>query len=241
MKSLDLFSCIGCHAIGFRRAGIETIMFCEKDNWRSEQIAINFPGVPIHDDVRNFGWWAGCPERADIVIGGPPCQTTSKAAAIHGKRTGKSLWPEMLSVGLEVAAEWFVVEQPPGHAAWEAQVSDDLSKVGFHVARSEFGACDVGAPFLRRRVFILACTSMSRLEVAWRSIPSEIESVKRAADARGDWEPGKLAFVSVDARSADELGRTMGAKFRKRWIEALGDSNPPHMAEVIGRSIMCAH
>lgn len=34
MKALDLFSCIGCHAIGFDRAGIRTVQFCEVDPWR---------------------------------------------------------------------------------------------------------------------------------------------------------------------------------------------------------------
>ncbi len=29
MKSPALFSCIGCQAIGFARAGIETVAFCE--------------------------------------------------------------------------------------------------------------------------------------------------------------------------------------------------------------------
>jgi site-specific DNA-cytosine methylase len=141
----------------------------------------------------------------------------------------------MLGLGIGSCAEWIVVEQPPGNAAWEAQVSDDLSRSGYHVSRSEFGACDVGAPYLRRRVFLVACTSLPRLEIAWRSIPSEIECVKRAADARGDWSPDQLATLPVDAWSAGESGRE-----RRERIEALGDSNPPHMAEVIGRAIMIA-
>ena len=242
MKSLDVFSCIGCHAIGFERAGITTVMFCEKDDWRRERISERFPGVNVHDDVRSF-WWGIGPREAegvDIIIGGPPCQETSIAAAIHGKRTGNSLWPYMLRIGLDAHAKWFVVEQPPGHAAWEAKVAVDLSGAGYHVARFEFGACDVGAPYLRRRVFLVACTSLSRLAIARSALPSEIESVKRAADARGDWEPGKLAFVPVDAGSADEYSPGLRS-WRKKWIEAVGDSNPPHMAEVIGRTIAAAN
>lgn len=227
MRSLDIFSCIGCHAIGFARAGIDTIAFCESNAYRRGELAKSFQ-APIHDDVRTLA-----APRAGILIGGPPCQRTSVAAAIHGKRDGESLWPHMLRIGIDACAEWIVVEQPPGHATWEAEVCRDLSDAGYHVARVEFGACDVGAPYLRRRVFLVACADLPRLEIAWSAVPSEIDRVKRTADARGDWDPDKLATLQVDARSARERGI-----LRKEMIEALGDSNPPHMAEVIGRAIV---
>lgn len=229
LRSLDVFSCLGSHAIGFERAGIRTTAFCESNPFR--QTLLTRFGRKIYHDIRSEEI---CHEtQQDIIIGGPPCQRTSKAAAIHGFRTGESLWPYMLRVGLAVGTEWFVVEQPPGNAAWEAEVGSDLSKVGYGVARIEFGACDVGAPYLRRRVFLVACTGLQRLEITWKAIPSAIDRVKRAANARGDWDPDQLCSISVDAGSAKEFGQT-----RKNWIEALGDSNPPHMAEVIGLAIM---
>src|SRR5438270_704888 len=146
MRSLDLFSCIGCQALGFERAGIETIAFCENDPWRRERLNERFPGKYVHDDVRTLrGEWGSS---ADIVIGGPPCQRTSVAAAIHGKRDGESLWPDMLRVCDLLRPDWVVVEQPPGNAAWEAEVANDLRCSSYHVGRSEFGACDFGAPYL---------------------------------------------------------------------------------------------
>jgi site-specific DNA-cytosine methylase len=236
MKAIDLFSCIGCHAIGFKRAGIETIAFCEINRWRRKAIWDLELGAPIFGDIRGY---YPC-RQADIVIGGPPCQATSVAAAIHSKRTGDSLWPEMLRVGLDANAEWFVVEQPPGNEAWETEVCNDLSATGRHVARFEFGACDVGAPYLRRRVFLVACTSLQRLEIARQSLPRAIDETKRAADARGDWNPDQLATIPVDARAAGEFDRGPASQARRERIEALGDSNPPHMAEAIGRAIMAA-
>jgi site-specific DNA-cytosine methylase len=229
LRALDLFSCVGCHALGMQRAGIPTVALCESNQWRRSCLAKQFPGVPIHKDARSF---EGI--KANVVIGGPPCQRTSVASAIHGKRTGESLWPHMLRIGLNVAAEWFVVEQPPGNAAWEAEVGNDLSNSGRHVARIEFGANDIGAPYLRRRVFLVACTSLSRLEIAWRAIPSAIERVKRAAIARGDWDADSVPAFGMDTWRSEEIYE------RRQRIEALGDSNPPHMAEVIGRAILQA-
>jgi site-specific DNA-cytosine methylase len=105
MKALDLFSCIGGHSIGLAAAGIETIAFCEKDEWRREILAMHFPGIDIYDDVDST---PALP--ADIYVGGPPCQGTSVAAAIHGTRDGRTLWPNMLRLVSEGAPAWVVVE-----------------------------------------------------------------------------------------------------------------------------------
>lgn len=235
LKSLDLFSCIGCHAIGFERAGFETAALCEVNEWRRAKLKERFPNTEIYKDVRTVP-----ATKADVVFGGPPCQRTSVAAAIHGKRDGESLWPYMLKAGLDAGAEWFVVEQPPGNSEWERAVSADLCAAGRHVARLEFGAGDVGAPYPRRRVYIMACTSLSRLEVSWSAVPSQIEWVKRAANARAAWCPDILATLPVVAIDAGEMDRGEKSRERRQWIEALGDSNPPEMAEVLGRAIMRA-
>lgn len=236
MRSLDLFSCIGAHALGFHRAGIETVALCEDKPWRRDVLARNFRGIKIYDDVRTID-----PPEAEIVFGGPPCQKTSVAAAIHGKRSGESLWSFMLDVGIAAGAEWIVVEQPTGNKAWERTVQEDLARASYFVARVEFAASDVGAPYPRRRVYTMGCTSLSRLEVAWRSVPSAIKAVARAADARADWCPDKLATLPVVARDAGDMDRGPRSAYRQEAIDALGDSNPPHMAEVIGRAIMASN
>lgn len=231
MKSVDLFSCVGCHALGFQRAGIETIELCEIKPWRREVLCERFPGVPVFADIQLF---ESRFYRPDVVIGGPPCQGTSVAAAVHGYRSGRTLWPSMRRVIRGAEPHFVVVEQPTGNATWEAEVSRDLSDDGYRVARFEFGANDVGAPYIRRRVFLVACPSMSRLEVAWSALPSAIDRAKRAADARGDWDPDQIALLRVDD------WRSEGVDDRRERIEALGDSNPPAMAEAIGHAIVAA-
>lgn len=238
MQSIDLFSCVGCHALGFRRAGIETIRFVEINPARREVLRSHFPNIPAHDDVTTYK-----PEPADIVVGGPPCQRTSVGAAISGKRTGQTLWPVMRRIAQKSGAFWVVVEQPPGNARWERKVGRDLRADGYHVARVEFSAFDVGAPYLRRRVFVIACASLPRLAFAWASVPSEIKRVKGSAAARGSWNPSQLSTLRVDAKSAGEMdgpGADLASATRKERIEALGDSNPPEMAEVIARAIVRA-
>jgi hypothetical protein len=131
MRVLDVFSCIGFHALGMARAGeFETVAFCEFNPRRRQELARLYPGIPIYDDIRTM---PAIP--ADVIFGGPPCQATSVGAAIFGNRTGLSLWPYMLCAGINAGVEWFVVEQPPGNSAWETQVSEHLSRAGYHVAR----------------------------------------------------------------------------------------------------------
>lgn len=242
MRSLDLFSCIGCHALGFARAGIETVAFCESNPWRRGVLTKHFPGIPVHADARAF---AGVP--CDIIIGGPPCQRTSVAAAIWGVRTGESLWPEMLRIGLNVGVQWLVVEQPPGNGAWEAEVQNDLARACYHVARLEFAACDLGAPHIRRRVFFLANPCLSRLALAWAAVPQTIDRIARSAAPGNPWTagiPGTLRVADgrpgrMDANARAAVRGEMND--RSEQIEAVGDSNPPHMAEAIGRAIVEAH
>ena len=94
-RVLDLFSCIGNHKRGFDRAGqFETVAFVEANTWRRQKLAEFFPGIRVHDDVRTYQGQHG---DADIVVGGPPCQKTSVAAAIHGRR--RRWMPRRRSIG----------------------------------------------------------------------------------------------------------------------------------------------
>jgi hypothetical protein len=54
MKHLDLFSGIGGFALAARWAGIETVAFCEIEEFPRKVLEKNFPGVPIHHDIRTF-------------------------------------------------------------------------------------------------------------------------------------------------------------------------------------------
>ncbi len=96
MNALDLFSDIGCHAIGFERAGIKTVAFCESVLWRNLVIADNWPDLPVWTDIRKFN---GVP--ADIVIGDrparkrasvPPSTASAAGEASGGKCSAYATW-----------------------------------------------------------------------------------------------------------------------------------------------------
>jgi DNA (cytosine-5)-methyltransferase 1 len=226
VTSWDVFSCIGGHALGLHGAGITTTQFCELDAWRRRVLAHHFPNVPTHDDIHTFE-----PDGdTDLLIGGPPCQKTSGAAAIHGKRTGESLWPAMRR--LVPRAEWVVVEQPASAGdAWQAEVTYDLAIDGFHARRIDLTAFGLGGSHTRRRMFTLAHRDLSRLEIARFAVTREVERVARGTASGNPWAEGVPRTLRV------ATGLPAGME-RRRRIEALGDSNPPVMALVIGRALM---
>jgi DNA (cytosine-5)-methyltransferase 1 len=233
MNAYDLFSCIGGHSLGLQRAGIETAAFCEFDEWRRRVIAQNFPGIEIYDDVHTA---PAIP--ADIYVGGPPCGGTSVAAAIQGARTGRTLWPEMLRLVSAGSPAWVVVEQPPGNAEWEDKVTRSLEALGYGVRWADFKASSLGVLCPRRRRYAIACRDAARLEVARRSIASEVEARERVASQRNAGDVCVPRTLRVgDGFPARVVGLTAERSARVRRIRAIGDSNPPAMMEVIGRAI----
>lgn len=237
MRALDLFSCIGGHSIGLAAAGIETIAFCEKDEWRREIIARHFPGIDIYDDVDTT---PAIP--ADIYVGGPPCQGTSVGAAIQGTRDGRTLWPSMLRLVSKGSPAWVVVEQPPGNARWEDQVQGGLEALGYRVSWHNVEASSFGLLCRRRRRYAIACRDGERLEIAGRSLASQIEQAERTSSERN----ARSVSVPRDLRvghgvPAGVVGITAEKSERVRRIRAIGDSNPPVMMEAIGRALACAH
>lgn len=51
---IDLFSGIGGFALGLKLAGFKTVQFVEIDKFCQNVLQKNFPGVPIHDDIKTF-------------------------------------------------------------------------------------------------------------------------------------------------------------------------------------------
>ncbi|MBM9401599.1 DNA cytosine methyltransferase [Gluconacetobacter azotocaptans] len=232
----DLFSCVGGHALGLHAAGpIQTIRFVEADAWRRKVIAHHFPGISIYDDVHT----APTGMRADILVGGPPCQRTSALSAVHGYRTGHSLWSAMLHHAQHGHYGWIVVEQPASAGrTWFAQVQADLEATGRRVRRLDLTAFGLGAPHTRPRMFAIAHCDVSRLEIAWQAGSREADRIARGTASGNVWISGPPRGLRVaDGIPGGLDGYSVG---RQRRIEAIGDSNPPAMMTAIGRAILSA-
>lgn len=113
MRVLDLFAGIGGFSLAAHWMGWETVQFVEWEKYPQKVLAKNFPGVPIHGDIKTY---KGEKYAADIVCGGFPCQPFSRAGARKGQSDDRYLWPEMLRVIREVQPTWVIGENVAGLA-----------------------------------------------------------------------------------------------------------------------------
>lgn len=169
MKELSHFSlCSGIGGLDLAAewAGFKTVAQCEIDDYASKVLAKNFKGVPNLNDIRTvtnerLREYGVDPAGITVISAGFPCQPYSLAGKGLGDSDSRDLWGEVARVLGEVKPRWFVGENTPGLFARENQryfrrVLDDLTALGYSVGWGIWGACDVGAPHKRDRVFIVA-------------------------------------------------------------------------------------
>ena len=156
MQVLDLFSGIGGFSLGLKRAGMETIGFCEIDPFCRKVLAKHWPDVTIHTDIRSLDGkdYKG---RAEIICGGFPCQPFSQAGKRRGTEDDRHLWPEMLRVISEVRPTWVIGENVIGIVKMELDsILSDLEGEGYQTRAFIIPACGIDAPHKRDRVWIIA-------------------------------------------------------------------------------------
>lgn len=82
-----IFGYIGGFSLGLERAGMQTVCFCECDPFCQKVLNKNFPGVPVHGDIKTFHWpiantkYKGC-------IGGSGGSDTDGNGIQEGEQTG---------------------------------------------------------------------------------------------------------------------------------------------------------
>ena len=158
MRIISLFSGIGGLELGLEAAipHARTIIQVEQNAYCRQILAKHWPNAKRYSDVREVDG-ARLPQ-VDLICGGFPCQDISgagKGAGLAGARSG--LWYEFARIIEEARPAWVVVENvASGAKRWVDAVRGDLGKLGYETLPVPVAASDVGAPHLRRRIFIIA-------------------------------------------------------------------------------------
>ena len=161
---VDLFAGAGGIAEGFRQEGFESIAASDIDPDACASFARNFPdAVVVHGDLRSPLTKAKLLEaggRADVVVGGPPCQAFSQmrnhTRLIDDPRN--ALYKEFVAVVGRVVPTAFVMENVTGidQMGFREQIATDLELSGEYVVRPQvIDAADVGVPQTRRRLVFI--------------------------------------------------------------------------------------
>jgi DNA (cytosine-5)-methyltransferase 1 len=154
----SLFTGIGGLDLGLERAGMTVRWQVERDPWCQRVLAKHWPDVPRYKNVEDVGVDL---EPVDLICGGFPCQPVSQAGQQKGTDDDRWLWPEFQRIVGLLRPRYVLVENVPGlftanggHAFGE--VIGDLADSGYDCEWTVLSAADVGAPHLRKRVWIVA-------------------------------------------------------------------------------------
>lgn len=197
MNVLDLFSgAAGGWSLGLHRAGFTTVAACEIDPWRRERYAENFPHVRMYDDVRTLTaerLRADGVGTIDVVAGSPPCQDASsantKGRGVDGERTG--LVFEFVRLVAELRPRWTCFENSPRlRTRGIDRVLGELEALGYTCWPLVVGADDVGAPHIRKRLWLIAADTN---QVGVRKLPG--------------WRAGKNREVAPGAPDDSDADR----------------------------------
>lgn len=211
----SLFSGIGGLELGLERAGLGPVLWqCEIDPFCRRVLAKHWPTVTRFEDVTQPRSYP----HADLICGGFPCQDVSVAgrgAGLGGARSG--LWFHFAGVIARARPRFVVIENvASGARRWLPAVRRHLCELGYDSTAFGISAADVGAPHLRRRVFVVAHTERELVRVQqgrrsrahWQgSAEPRLDGSARpsathsdCAQREGDWRSGGAAAELADAR-----------------------------------------
>lgn len=248
MNVLSLFAGVGGLDLGLDRAGMTTVGQVEADPFCRRVLARHWPEVPHHDDVRTtVQWWRSAPRPpVHLVAGGFPCQPFSAAGHRRSVADERWGWPWMAAVVRHIRPRYVVVENVAellvdrDAFGW---LLGDLAALGFDAEWGVFTACAVGAPHVRRRLFLVAYTNGfdgqaglglgSEQRVAgepWRT-PTRVD----LGTTQGAWRDRVHESVAASRTDDREVDGLAG-----RMVAAGGNAVVPQVAEHIGRLIIAA-
>ncbi len=158
---ISLFSGCGGLDLGFFWEGYEILWANDNMKDACDSYSINIGKHIVCDDITKID--IGTIPKADIIIGGPPCQGFSGIGKRDPNDKRSSLVWEYLNIIKKVQPKIFLFENVTGLKSTKSisgtKVIDNLTKafedMGYNVDLYTLNAADYGVPQRRKRVFII--------------------------------------------------------------------------------------
>lgn len=247
MRVLDLFSGIGGFSMGLETAGMETVAFCEIDQFCRRVLKKHWTDVPIFEDIKDLTketleGEGLLNEPIDLICGGFPCQPHSLAGKRKASEDDRDLWGEFARIIGEVKPRWVLAENVPGLLSSEngrffGRVLRDLAGFGYDAEWHSIPARDLlGSPDVRKRIYIIAHHRSNGIQ---RGIAQEIQGFQAfpwCENVRG----------IEDLRDRPDLppslvwGNRNGIPNYMDRVRSIGNAVKPPMIFVLGNAIKLA-
>jgi len=195
------------------------------------------------DDLRGFaqchffagiGVWsyalrlAGWPDDRPVWTGSCPCPSFSAAGKGGGFNDPRHLWPDWARLARECKPATIFGEQADDAIGygWLDLVQTDLERADYAVGKAVLGACSVGAPHIRQRLYFVANAARERQSFGngeqSRKFQGEACSTElRSGDALRGLEHANLERLG-EARSARSGSRPSGERASGELADANG-------------------
>ncbi|MCA9000437.1 MAG: DNA cytosine methyltransferase [Planctomycetes bacterium] len=182
-----------------------------------------FAGIGVWSYALRLAGWS---DDRPVWTGSCPCQPFSSAGKGKGFDDRRHLWPHFYRLIRECKPATIFGEQVAGKAGftWFDAVSADLEAAGYAVGAADLGACGVGAPHKRQRLYFVADSQSDGCgeESAHHRGGHEGDRTKGvSAGPNSSGEVGKLADSNDQGLQGQEGGR-VGPKERSSGASSLG-------------------
>lgn len=229
LKLIDLFSGAGGMSLGFvdRRfgGGFRSVLAVDNDAAAMKTHGTNFNGKSICANIEEWLTNAKVP-KADVVIGGPPCQGFS---LLNKRRTGdrrRELWEPFLEVAERSGASVFVMENVAElyRSPELLQIRERAADYGFKTVAAVLNAADYGAPQTRRRTIVIGSRN-GTWEPSFPPMPthaapgldSNLSRWRTVRDVIADLPEPVATEIAGDAPLDLHIGRTPTEKSLARY------------------------
>lgn len=228
-RLIDLFAGAGGMTLGFTHrafcGGFEPVLSIDNDQAAVNTHSSNFSGKSVCDDIETWLRTNKVP-KADVVIGGPPCQGFS---LLNKKRVGderRALWEPFLDVVKLSGAKVFVMENVAELLSSDefADIEKYANELGFEIKADVLNSADYGTPQTRKRT--IAIGYKTKIEPVFPPKPthahptakSKLPAWKSVRDAIGNL-PAKAIGTEIGSKAPLNLhfGRTPTEKSLARY------------------------
>ncbi len=225
MRELSLFAGAGGGLLGTKLLGWICVGAVEIDGYCARVIEArqrdgHLDAFPLWNmDIREFNRRVAERYRGmvDVLSGGPPCQPFSHAGKLLGGDDERNMWPAFIECARIVRPKQIFFENVPGLLLdpYFGTILEDLEEAGYFLRRPPaiVGACALGAPHVRRRLWFVADADSIDGDEGFRFWETHKGAVQPEdfSEVRRDW----LETVSGVARGsngvADEVDRIRAA------------------------------
>jgi DNA (cytosine-5)-methyltransferase 1 len=229
LKMIDLFAGAGGLTLGFsqiKESGNHAFLPVWANDFNKDATATynaNFGGHCVCGDISDLLAQNSVEiPKADLVVGGPPCQGFSLLNKNRALDPRKAMWLPYMEVVKRSGAKMFLMENVPELLASEEflEIKKYAEAEGFKIQCAKLIAADYGVPQVRTRAFIFG-SKMGNPELTFPPLRTHYNPNSRKAIDWKNYIPNPKPWTTVRYAIGD-LPEPVGTEIRgDRGLEAL--------------------